>query len=663
MSIQFGVWQPSSPAIDERQMLELGQLSARHAPDGTFVACRRSVGMGLQPFITHERSKLELRPTVFADGCMVTLDGRIDNHAELREQATIADPKMADSILVAALFRRWGPGCFSKLVGDWAIALWSLSHQSLYLARDHAGARTLYFEVSEDHVLWSTVLDTFLAEGNTVELDEAYVARYLSCLPIRDLTPYRGIQAVPPAHYMVVNQQGTQRHRHWEPTTKEPIQYRSDIEYEDHFISLFRESVRRRTGTGAPILAELSGGMDSSSIVCISDRILTESGASRDEFLDTVSYFDDSEPNWDERRYFTVVEAQRGKAGTHLNIAAEDRSFEPMDPNIAIRPCTPGIDRYAAGRQRQLAETMAVRNYRVILSGIGGDEVLGGVPTPLPELADYLISFQLRDLVTRSLAFCLLERTPLLHLLAKTVASSAACYCTLLSDRSQVPPWISRRLRRIATDAQIDDAARVPRFGRSPSRIENGVSWWQTLETLPHLYPSITSRYEYRYPYLDRDLVEFLYRIPREQLVRPGRRRSLMRRALQGVVPAEILERPRKGSLIRAPLLSLQRSERAIQSIFEGSVAGAMGLIDEEQLKIAIAEVAKATSPRWWPAIIKAIQMEFWLRMQNGVLNETHPRHSILGISRLQAAHKRSAPAAPPVDAAARKLAIQGEDR
>lgn len=663
MSIQFGLWQPSSPAIDERQMLELGQLSARHASDGTFVACRRSVGMGLQPYFTHERSKLELRPTVFADGCMVTLDGRIDNHAELREQIAIADPHMADSILVAALFRRWGPDCFAKLVGDWAIALWSLSHQSLYLARDHAGTRTLYFEATEDHVLWSTVLDTFLANGNTVELDEAYAARYLSCLAVRDLTPYQGIQAVPPAHYLVVNEHGTQRHRHWEPTTKERIQYRSDIEYEDHFISLLCQSVRRRTGAGAPILAELSGGMDSTSIVCISDRILSECGVSRDEFLDTVSYFDDSEPNWDERRYFTVVEAQRGKAGVHLNIAAENRSFEPLEQNIDICACQPGIDRYAAGRQTQLAEAMAVRNYRVILSGIGGDEVLGGVPTPLPELADYLISFQLRILATRGLAFCMFERTPLLHLLAKTVASSAACYCTLFSDRIHVPPWISRRLGRIATDARIDDAARVPRFGRSPSRIENGVSWWQTLETLPHLYPSITSRYEYRYPYLDRDLVEFLYRIPREQLVRPGRRRSLMRRALQGIVPAEILERPRKGSLIRAPLLSIQRSEGVIQSIFEGSVVGTMGLINEGQLKIAIAEVAKGTWPRWWPAIIRAIQMEFWLRMQNGVLNESHPRHSIPRVCATIAAQKRSAPAAPPVDAAARKSAIQGENR
>jgi len=629
MSIQFGLWHRFGPDVNEREMLELGQSSAHHATDGTSVAIRRRLGMGLQPFITHERSKRELRPTFFADGCMVTLDGRIDNHAELRDELSIANPDVADSFLVAALFRRWGPDCFSKLIGDWAIALWSISEQSLYLARDHAGTRTLYFKISPQRVLWSTVLETFLGRGNTVDLDQAYAARYLSCLPLRDLTPYQGIRAVPPAHYLVVDLHGTARQWHWEPTSTERIEYRSDLEYEEQFLSLFRQSVRRRTGAGAPILAELSGGMDSTSIVCVSDRLRAESGMAPGEFVDTISYFDDSEPNWDERRYYSVVEAQRGKSGIHLNIASENRTFEPLGPSTDLCPPVPGIDRFAAGRQKQLAEAMAAGKYRVILSGIGGDEVLGGVPAPLPELSDYLSSLQLQTLMRRALAFCMVDRTPLLHMLAKSVATSAAAYSTLLADRVQVPPWIPRPLSRIAKEAGIDAAVKVPRLGLSPSRIENGVSWWQILETLPHLYPSVTPRYEYRYPYLDRELVEFLYRIPREQLVRPGRRRSLMRRALRGIVPAEILERPRKGSLIRGPLVALQRSEAVIQTIFEGSVTGAMGLIDETRLKHALAEVAKGTSPRWWPALIKAINMEFWLRMQPGVLRETANGQSI----------------------------------
>jgi asparagine synthase (glutamine-hydrolysing) len=647
MSIQFGLWRPIGPAIDEQEMIKLGQHSACHASDGTFVTCRRNFGMGLQPFVTHERSKLELRPTLFADGCFVALDGRIDNHAELRQQLDIARANIPDSHIIAAMFRRWGPDCFSKLIGDWAIALWSPTDQSLYLARDHAGARTLYFEISQEHVLWSTVLETFLSRNNAVELDEAYAGRYLSCLPLRDLTPYQGIRAVSPAHYLVINMNGAVQKRHWEPTTKECIRYQSDTEYEEHFTSLFRQSVQRRTGPGAAILAELSGGMDSTAIVCMADRISAERGASPSEFLDTVSYFDDSEPNWDERHYFSIVEARRGKSGIHLNIAPENRTFEPLDANADLRPALPGIDRYAAGRQKQLEEAMAVRNYRVIVSGIGGDEVLGGVPTPLPELADHFISRQFRSLITRALSFCLFDRTPLLHLLAKTAASTAADYCTLFSERVETPPWIPRRLRKIAKDSRIDAAAGVPRLGFLPSKIENGVSWWQLLETLPHLWPSITPRYEYRYPYLDRDLVEFLYRIPREQLVWPGRRRSLMRRALRGIVPAEILERPRKGSLIRGPLLALHRSGAVIESIFDASVVGAIGFIDERKIKATIEMVARGTSPQWWPAVIKAINMEFWLQMQaRGSLESRNCRSTRKGLRPIVAQNK-SAAAAP----------------
>jgi asparagine synthetase B (glutamine-hydrolysing) len=80
------------------------------------------------------------------------------------------------------------------------------------------------------------------------------------------------------------------------------------------------------------------------------------------------------------------------------------------------------------------------------------------------------------------------------------------------------------------------------------------------METLPHLFPQILSRLEYRYPFLDKDLVSFLFSIPREQIVRPGRRRSLMRRALVGIVPDGILERRRKAFQLRAPLAALQHA-------------------------------------------------------------------------------------------------------
>jgi len=566
---------------------------------------------------------------------MVTLDGRIDNHAELRALLGIDDHMAPDSQIVCAAFRRWGNGCFSKLIGDWAIALWSHSDRSLYLARDHAGTRTLYFENTGDLGLWSTSLETFFASGSRRDLNTAYAACYIGCQPIRDLTPYHGVQAVTPAHYLVIHEGGILRRPHWQWMVKERIVYKTDAEYEEHFLSLFRQSVERRTGEGAPILAQLSGGMDSTSIVCMSDQLRSDRGAAPDELLDTISYYDASEPNWDERPYFSVVEAKRRKPGIHLSISAQERTFEPPIEE-AIRFCVPGTDRYAIEREKSFEIAVAGRQYRAILSGIGGDEVLGGVPTPLPELADYLVSLRLRMLISKAMEFCLPNRTPLINMLGSTAGYSIKSYVASIRDASQAPPWISPQLKKLAGTQGGYTGSSEPRFGLSPSNINNGLTWWLMLETLPHLFPAALSRYEYRYPYLDRDLIDFLYRIPREQLVRPGRRRSLMRRALVSIVPNEVLERKRKASLIRGPLVSLQRGQKTIEAIFDTSLVGALGLVDPKCLKDTLAVISKGSTPKWWPAIIKAIAFEFWLQGQRDVLKDIPA-----GLSEAEALHRK----------------------
>jgi asparagine synthase (glutamine-hydrolysing) len=620
MSILFGVCQPEGNSVEERHLAELGQATARSAPDGTYVAARGRIGMGYQPYHTHLRSNLEAQPTVDELGNMLTLDGRIDNYAELCELLDIEGLNFADSQIVSAAFRRWGPECFSKLIGDWALALWSHRERMLYLARDHVGTRTVYFEDNGNRILWSTSLETFLATGDRRELDQAYAACYLSCRPIGDLTPYKGIRAVTPAHYVIFHEGRRVRRPHWQWLVKDRIIYKSDAEYEEHFLSLFRQSVERRTGPGAPILAQLSGGMDSTSIVCMSDRVRTERGGTPEDLLDTISYYDASEPNWDERPYFSAVEAKRRKQGIHLSVSAQERTFEPPSLEHDFAPSIPGIDGYALERERQFEGAVAGREYRVILSGIGGDEILGGVPDPLPELADHLVSLRLSKLISKSMVFGLPDRRPLVHMLGRTAAYSLNSYLRLDRAGEQVPPWVSPRLKQIADGHNSYPPSDNGRYGLSPSSINNGKTWWLMLETLPHLYPSVLSRREYRYPYLDRDLVDFLFRIPREQLVRPGRRRSLMRRALVGMVPIEVLERRRKASLIRGPLLSLRRGQSAIAALFLESSAEAMGFVDAECLRQTLAAINKGTTPKWWPAIISAANFEFWLAGKRNVL-------------------------------------------
>ena len=193
-----------------------------------------------------------------------------------------------------AAFGRWGVGCFSRLTGDWALALWCERERELFLARYHAGTRTLYFLERDGVLQWSTHLDPFLQPQSDLTLSEEYVARYLSGSPIGDLTPYEGIRSVRPAHYCVFQEDARFESAHWNPAAATAIRYKEDIEYERHFLELFLQAVDRRTGGGAPILAELSGGMDSTSIVCASDFLRRRNGSGAD-LLDTVSYYDDSE--------------------------------------------------------------------------------------------------------------------------------------------------------------------------------------------------------------------------------------------------------------------------------------------------------------------------------------------------------------------------------
>jgi asparagine synthase (glutamine-hydrolysing) len=615
MSIIFGVKAADDLVVEESYLRKLAESTDRYAPDGTFILLSANVGMGFQAYQTHERSRLEVQPLVDPHGNMLTFDGRLDNHEELRESLSLPNQAATDSEIVVAAFRRWGERCFARLTGDWALALWSKRAEELYLARDHAGTRTLYYELREDRILWATYLETFFVERSTRVLDEVYAACYLACRPIRDLTPYKGIHGVPPAHYLRIQKHKISRRPHWNWLAKEQICYRRDFDYQEHFFSLFRQAVARRTGHGAPILAQLSGGMDSSSIVCMSDHIRKEQGAQPEDLLDTISYYDDREPSWDEKPYFSLLEARRQHPGIHIRTSFfENTSRSPDDLPYATY-LLPGGSRLHLEKEREFLARISGRNYRVLLSGIGGDELLGGNPTPFPELADYLVAGRMAKFFDRTVEWCLARREPLFELVAETVAGTFKLYtraCGISSAHSV--PWLSRRLRAHLKNCVCPTPQRLARFSKRPTTLGNGDAWWSIMETLPHRHPHHLYRLEFRYPFLDKDLVEFLFAIPRSQLLRPNRRRYLMRAALRNVVPLEILERKRKATMARGPIELQDHAPSILNDLFEDSLCAAHSLIDLPALRRICRESPQENNQYWWSQFMSTISYELWLR-------------------------------------------------
>ncbi len=619
MSIIFGIRGARGQAIPPRTMESFAAATERYAYDGTFFHIGTNVGMGYQPNHTHQRSTTDTQPLFDAHGNMLSFDGRLDNWKELLGQLNLVDRSASDSAIVLAAFSKWGESCFSKFVGDWGLALWCAASHLIYLARDHAGTRTLYFSISAGTLQWSTHLETFFVLERTRVIDEQYVACFLANRPLANLTPYRDIRTVPPAHYVVVTGDKALAVKHWNSLACEGIRYNSDGEYEEHFLSLFKQSIARRTSSGDPILAQLSGGMDSTSIVCVSDLIRKAEDPAA-ELLDTVSFYDDDEPNWNERPYFGAVEASRKKLGIHVGISTMSSIFIPLSPSEGSY-LVPGGDSNSLALEKKLHELVKPNRYRVILSGIGGDEVLGGVPTPFPELADYLVSGDLKLLFKQATAWSLERRKPLLYTFFGTLGFAAALYSGRHPGQQQVVPWLTPKLRQLCTETDRPAGTWTGGWRSSPSAMSNAMALETVMDAMPHAHAEILARYEYRYPYLDRDLVEFLFRVPTTQLLRAGRRRCLMRRSLKGIVPAEILERRRKAFLIRGPLAALRANRVAIETLFADSFLARYGFLEARYLRESIDLTAAGIDTRWRHGVAAAISLELWLRSNNAKLH------------------------------------------
>ncbi|MGA8552905.1 MAG: asparagine synthase-related protein, partial [Candidatus Acidiferrales bacterium] len=551
-----------------------------------------------------------IEPYVAPSGQVFLWDGRLDNRGDLigrLDQAVAShDP---DVKIVAAAFEQWERACFRELIGDWALSIWNPRDQSLYLARDFVGTRLLYYRADLKQIAWSTLLDPLL-EGRFLALNEEYLAGCLGLYPAPHLTPYEDIHSVPPSFYVHFQRDKKTVASYWDFNPHKIIRYRTDGDYEEHFRTLLAEAVRRRLRSDSPVLAELSGGMDSASIVCVADNLIAQ-GRAEIPRLETLSYYDDSEPNWNERPYFAKVEEKRRRTGCHIDVGAQRNLwFESSEPSLAS---TPNSVQDLTEAAKQFGAFLASEGIRVVLSGIGGDEVLAGVPTAIPELADSLASLHFAEFRGQLVAWALAKRKPVLHLAAETLRAFLPVRFTRIPKRLEPPEWLNKNFVKRNLAALTGYQRRVRFLGPAPS-FQGSLA---TLDVLRRqLGCSVLSPeppYEKRYPYLDRDLLEFLYSVPREQLLRPHERRSLMRRSLRGIVPEEILTRKRKAFLARSPLAALSADWPQVCRLTQNMLSSSMGIVNQSAFTLALEKARRGKDVPLVP-LLRTLRIECWLQ-------------------------------------------------
>jgi asparagine synthase (glutamine-hydrolysing) len=224
------------------------------------------------------------------------------------------------------------------------------------------------------------------------------------------------------------------------------------------------------------------------------------------------------------------------------------------------------------------------------------------------------VQFKFVSLAKQLMAWSLVKRRPWIQVLWQSaidvVPASLGQYFT---KEAKIEPWIRKDFAKRAGLAirQMDSAEH---FGLwLPTRRSCIAGVLAMANNLAKLALATEALEEARYPFLDQDLIEFVLSIPATQLLRPGERRSLMRRSLAGIVPQEVLSRRTKQVGARTPMLILEKSWNELQNIFQTPLSSGLGYIHEAQLLKTICDTRAGKSTPL-ARVLWTISLEYWLR-------------------------------------------------
>jgi asparagine synthase (glutamine-hydrolysing) len=606
MSIQAGLWNFDGQPADRTFLECTSRMLAEYAPDGESIHVEQSVGMLYRPRHTTGKSKLEHQPCHLSRGGLMTWDGRLDNRDELINLLSDVKKDQPDAEIVAAAFNHWGTDAFARLLGDWSLVIFNPATRELVLAKDFMGTRSLFYHPKPQQIVWCTHLGTLVLNSEKLTLCEDYIAGFLASHPDAELTPYREIHSVPPASFVSINPRKTTVHCYWRVEPRRTA-YKTDREYEEHYRHLLHRAVQRRLRSSSPVLAELSGGLDSSSIVLMADDIRAKAGAEAPEF-ETLSYHDSCEPEDDDFAYISALEQTRGKKGIRLDLAGAGDSFS-LD-YTAFAGC-PGFG-VRKELQSPLQDLIRHSACKVILSGLGGDEINGQTLSVPVLVADRLLRLEIVQACKELIDWSLQTRRPWIQLFFRSVVATLPTPLNIrLRDANHKLKWIEPAF---ATEYHV--AARHFHATNEPWLAAPAVrDWRQTITSLRNAIalagPSIVEK---RYPYLDRELVGFVTSIPLDQLLRPGQRRSLMRRALCELLPQEILLRKTKGTAVRCFCATLLKHWSKIDTILASPLSSRLSYINRDHFYAALLAMRNGQVPGSSVALFRALSLELWLR-------------------------------------------------
>jgi asparagine synthase (glutamine-hydrolysing) len=534
-------------------------------------------------------------------GSVCAWDGRLDDSSGVPRDIPVSGHVPSGAALHA--YRNKGIDGLHELVGDWSIAIWDASLRRIVLASDYVGVRPLYYAARGDCLVWSSSLSDLVRWTGVTQLDDTYVAEFLTTGAGSHRTPYGGVYSVPPGCAVSIGADGLSVQRFWKLPIDRETRFVDDRVYEEQLENLFREAVSVRLKSGGPVCLELSGGLDSSSVVAMADLLRRQTHSTGLPELMTVSYL--REGSTDER-YIKVMERACGFEAVHLPV--EDLPFVTPDQAGKAAPA------WWEPRFREVGNLMRSLGSAVLLTGQFGDFIMANSVDDCEQVADHLQQHRYAQAIREALAWSDSMRVPIYTVLWRALrtgksrrtppaASGGGRYANV---DSLVPAFRKRALRD-------DDGADPGWRNASPSRRQHFQILTRYLSARRLQIPEMLSHAAWTHPFTHRPLVEFLLTIPPFMICRPEEPRRLMRRAFAGFLPEAILKRASKDTFARpyrralAPLAAdLLRQPEQIRVV-------ACGYVDNRSFLERLTRFTQGLDCNE-SQLRQLILFEFWLR-------------------------------------------------
>lgn len=547
---------PQRAIHSEEISLMLDQIKHR-GPDDHGIETFGNVGLGQRRLAIIDLSPAGHNPMSTADGSIwITFNGEIFNYQEHRDallQKGYTFKSKTDTEVILYLYKEYGEDCVKYLRGFFAFAIWDIPQQKLFIARDRIGKKPLKYFQTDQSISFASELKAILADPSVPrEVDETALHHYLTLQYVQHpYTGFRGIKKLPPAHYMVVQHGKVEIKRYWK------LDYTKQLDLpEEEWIKRIRfklsEATRLRLMSDVPLGAFLSGGVDSSAVVAMMAQHSTER-------VKTFS-IGFNEKSHDETEYARIVAKKFNTDHTELTV--DPKSSVELFPKLAWFYEEPYADSSAI--PTYYVSELTRKYVTVALNGDGGDENFAGysrydyhllgkryehIPRWIRQgmiangtnLAKHIFKttfFDRADRFAQSMAESP-ERRYYNYICYFTTEQKKDIYTKEFWARMQDQPT-QDILENLAHESGSTDYLDKTLYTDFNSYLPNDLMVKVDIASMAHSL-------EGRSPLLDHEFLEMTAQIPSSLKIKNGEKKYIFKKALEGIVPNEILYRPKMG--------------------------------------------------------------------------------------------------------------------